>query len=157
MVLAAILLLSVLVLGPTSNILMGYVENIGHYLSGLVHHATWVGESEAERNWLSGWTIFYWAWWIAWAPFVGMFIAKISYGRTVREFIVAVLMVPTLVGFAWLTIFGEAALFDLTREGSVLRRRLTLRCQPLSLHCFRPTRSEDCSQLSLSLRLSSFL
>ena len=121
MVLAAILLLSVLVLGPTSNILMGYVENIGHYLSGLVHHATWVGESEAERNWLSGWTIFYWAWWIAWAPFVGMFIAKISYGRTVREFIVAVLMVPTLVGFAWLTIFGEAALFDLAREGSVLK------------------------------------
>ncbi len=121
MVLATVLLIAVLSFGPTSTILVGYLENIGHYLSGLAHHSTWTGESEAERSWLSGWTIFYWAWWIAWAPFVGMFIAKISYGRTVREFIIAVLIVPTLVGFAWLTIFGEAALFELAREGSTLK------------------------------------
>ena len=117
---AGSLLLSILIFGPTAEILLGYFKNWGHYLSGLVHHSTWVGNTDADRSWLAGWTIFYWAWWIAWAPFVGMFIAKISYGRTVREFLVAVLLVPTAVGFAWLTIFGEAALFELAQPNSGL-------------------------------------
>ena len=83
--------------------------------------------------------------------------SKISYGRTVREFIVAVLMVPTLVGFAWLTIFGEAALFDLAREGSVLKDAVNT-AMPTALFTLLQTYPlEDYSQLSLSLRLSSFL
>ena len=117
---AGSLLLAVLFFGPTLEILTGYLKNWGYYLSGLLHHSTWTGGTETERGWLAGWTIFYWAWWIAWAPFVGMFIAKISFGRTIREFLLAVLVIPTVIGFAWLTIFGEAALFELTQEGSQL-------------------------------------
>ena len=120
LVVASLLLVSVLSFGPTGQIVVGYFENVSHYLTGLLHHSTWTGGNEQEQGWLAGWTIFYWAWWIAWAPFVGMFIAKISYGRTVREFIAAVILVPTLVGFAWLTIFGEAALYELMQDGSGL-------------------------------------
>ena len=65
-------------------------------------------------EWLSSWTVFYWAWWIAWAPFVGMFIARISKGRTIREFLLAVLLAPTVAGFVWLTVFGNSALYEET-------------------------------------------
>ena len=69
------------------------------------------------NSWLAGWTVFYWAWWISWTPFVGMFIARISRGRTIRQFVTGVLLVPSLVSLVWFTIFGGAAV-DALREGA---------------------------------------
>ncbi|QQR90026.1 MAG: BCCT family transporter [Myxococcales bacterium] len=113
MALAGLLFLMVLVLGPTPFLLNSFVENIGSYLEQLPKHSFITGsfENTAEKRWLRSWTLFYWAWWIAWAPFVGMFVARVSKGRTIREFVVTVLFVPTLVGFAWFSVFGGASLY----------------------------------------------
>lgn len=112
--LAALLLLFLFIAGPTWFLLNAFVENVGVYLQRLPVHAFWTGSltSSDQREWLGSWTVFYWAWWIAWAPFVGMFIARISRGRTVREFVVAVLIAPTVMGFVWLTVFGDTALYQ---------------------------------------------
>ncbi len=110
MVIAGILLLFVLLVGPTIFILNGYVENLGNYLNDFFYLGFW-NETYTGGSWQNGWTVFYWGWWIAWSPFVGMFIARISRGRTVREFIAGVLLVPTLITFLWLSIFGNSALY----------------------------------------------
>jgi len=107
--LAGALALFVLILGPTLFILNGLLENIGYYLQHLPEMSTW-NETYESTQWQHGWTIFYWSWWIAWSPFVGMFIARVSYGRTIRQFIAGVLIVPTFITFLWLTIFGNTAL-----------------------------------------------
>ena len=109
-VIACSLAVFVFLLGPTLFILDALLENIGYYLQNLPRLATW-NEVYEHTEWQHGWTIFYWAWWIAWSPFVGMFIARVSYGRTVRQFIAGVLFVPAFVTFAWMTIFGNTALF----------------------------------------------
>jgi choline/glycine/proline betaine transport protein len=94
--LAGLLLAFVAIAGPTVLLLGAYVENLGNYLANFVELMFWAGSySEADAGWLSAWTVFYWAWWISWAPFVGMFIARISRGRTIREFILGVLLVPS--------------------------------------------------------------
>ncbi len=110
--LAGLLLLFVLVAGPTGFLLNAFVENIGTYLQHLPRNSFWTASfgEPPQRAWLGSWTVFYWAWWIAWAPFVGMFIARVSRGRTIREFMLGVLLAPTLAGFVWLTIFGDSAL-----------------------------------------------
>ncbi|TVR24824.1 MAG: BCCT family transporter [Nitriliruptor sp.] len=109
--LAALLLLFVAVTGPTVLLLSAYVENLGNYVYNFVELMFWSGSySEADAGWLSAWTIFYWAWWISWAPFVGSFIARISRGRTIREFILGVLLVPALVSFLWFTVMGNTAI-----------------------------------------------
>ena len=112
--LAALLLLFVALAGPTFFLLNAFVENIGSYLQHLLVNSFWTAsfEEPARRAWLRSWTVFYWAWWIAWAPFVGMFIARISRGRTIREFLVAVLFGPTVAGFVWLTVLGDTALYQ---------------------------------------------
>ncbi len=110
MVAALALLAFVLVFGPTLFILNGFVENVGMYLQNFPRLATWT-ETYTATSWQEGWTVFYWGWWIAWSPFVGMFIARISKGRTIREFVMGVLLVPTLVTFVWLTVFGDGALW----------------------------------------------
>ena len=104
------LLLFVLLVGPTLFILNGFVENIGQYLNEFFYLGFW-NETYSGGSWQNGWTVFYWGWWIAWSPFVGMFIARISRGRTIREFITGVLLVPTLLTFAWLSVFGDSALY----------------------------------------------
>ncbi len=109
LLLAVLLLLFVLALGPTLFILNAFGENIGYYVQHLPQLATW-NETYEGTSWQHGWTVFYWGWWIAWSPFVGMFIARVSYGRTVREFILGVLFVPTLITFLWITVFGNSAL-----------------------------------------------
>src|SRR6056297_1357417 len=114
--LAGALLVFVLVAGPTTLLLSGYVENIGHYFQTLIETLLWSGTYE-DREWLPNWTLFYWAWWISWSPFVGMFIARISRGRTIREFVLGVLFVPTMVSFLWFTVFGNTAL-ELERAGA---------------------------------------
>jgi choline/glycine/proline betaine transport protein len=110
MALAVSLALFILALGPTVFLLDAYVQNIGYYLQHFIYLSTWT-EAYSQAEWQSDWTIFYYAWWISWSPFVGIFIARISYGRTVREFIAGVLLVPSLFTFAWMTIFGDSALY----------------------------------------------
>ena len=107
---AGLLALFVLLVGPTLFVLDALLENIGYYLQYLPQLSTW-NETYEQTEWQHGWTIFYWSWWIAWSPFVGMFIARVSHGRTIRQFILGVLLVPTFITFIWITIFGNTALF----------------------------------------------
>ena len=110
--LAFCLLIFVLVAGPTLYLLSAFGDNIGTYLSNLVQLSfkTYVYEQE-HTGWFSGWTILYWAWWCSWAPFVGLFIARISKGRTIREFIFGVLVIPSMFGILWFTVFGNTAIW----------------------------------------------
>lgn len=110
--LAAFLLLFLFVMGPTVYLLKALVGNVGEYLQNLPTHSFWTGVySEGDqRGWLGNWTIFYWGWWIAWCPFVGMFIARVSKGRTIREFITGTLLVPSAVAIIWMTGFGNTAI-----------------------------------------------
>ena len=109
--LATLLLLFVALAGPTVLLIGAYFENLGQYVFNFVDVLFWTGTYDAgEAGWLGGWTIFYWAWWISWSPFVGMFIARISRGRTIREFVLGVLLVPSLVSFLWFTVMGNTAL-----------------------------------------------
>jgi glycine betaine transporter len=116
MILAILLVLFLLVVGPTVFQLETLVESIGGYLTTIVPASFRTG-AFGDQEWLSSWTIFYWAWWISWAPFVGTFIARISKGRTVREFVVGVLLVPSGVSFIWFAVFGGAAI-DLQLSGA---------------------------------------
>ncbi|MGO2278486.1 MULTISPECIES: BCCT family transporter [unclassified Psychrobacter] len=104
-----VLLAFMVILGPTLFIFDSFIENIGNYLTVIVPLGTW-GEAYSETDWQSGWTIFYWAWWVSWAPFVGIFIARISRGRTIREFTLGVLLIPMLILFFWFTTFGGVAI-----------------------------------------------
>lgn len=115
MLLALLLMLFVITVGPTLDIVTGFFANLGAYLEYLPALANPVGREDV--NYSQGWTAFYWAWWISWSPFVGMFIARVSRGRTVREFIVSVLIVPSLACVLWMTVFGETAITQLVRDG----------------------------------------
>ncbi|MFB4203177.1 Glycine betaine/proline/choline transporter [wastewater metagenome] len=115
MVLAALLLLFIIIVGPTMLILSGFFENLWNYAADLPALANPFGRQDS--NFMEGWTSFYWAWWISWSPFVGMFIARVSRGRTVREFIIAVLLVPTVISVLWMTAFGGAAIDQFVSNG----------------------------------------
>ena len=119
MILAAILAIFVFVLGPTVSVLNLIPGSIGAYLSGFFEMASRTAETAdgTAGGFLAGWTIFYWAWWISWSPFVGMFVARISRGRTIREFCLTVLFVPAAVSTIWFAIFGGTAI-HLEREGN---------------------------------------
>ncbi|SFI12703.1 betaine/carnitine transporter, BCCT family [Pseudomonas guineae] len=113
--LAILLLLFVIIAGPTLAILTGFFDNLGAYLQHLPALSNPIGREDA--NFSQGWTAFYWAWWISWSPFVGMFIARVSRGRTVREFLIAVLLVPSLVSVLWMTAFGGTGISQLVGDG----------------------------------------
>lgn len=110
--LALSLLIFVMVMGPTLLLFTSFTENLGYYLSKLVSLSfrTFAYEPQ-NQGWFSGWTVLYWAWWVSWAPFVGLFIAKISKGRTIREFILGVLFIPSLFNALWMTVFGNSAIW----------------------------------------------
>ncbi|OEY73415.1 BCCT family transporter [Salegentibacter salarius] len=108
---ALVLLGLALILGPTIFIFRSFVENTGSYLFNFIEISTW-SETFTGGSWQNDWTVFYWGWWIGWSPFVGMFIARISKGRTIREFILGVLLVPSLVTFFWMSAFGSVAIQD---------------------------------------------
>ncbi|MEL4504677.1 BCCT family transporter [Luteococcus sp. H138] len=112
MVLALVLALFVFVVGPTVFILNLIPSTLGTYLQDLMMMSARTGVSGGDKtsSWLAGWTIFYWAWWVSWTPFVGMFIARISRGRTIRQFVSGVLLVPSAVSLIWFAIFGGAAI-----------------------------------------------
>ncbi len=113
--LAIVLLLFVLLVGPTLFLFKSFVQNIGHYIYEFFELSFWTNSYNgvnSEKNWQNSWTVFYWAWWISWSPFVGIFIARISKGRTLKEFILGVLLVPTILTFLWLTVFGGSAIYQ---------------------------------------------
>ncbi len=109
---AIVLLLFVLFLGPTTFLLSAFSEGVGNYIQKFASLTfdTFAFE-KAGRGWFTSWTVMYWAWWISWAPFVGLFIARISKGRTIREYVLAVLLVPSLFIFLWMTVFGNGAIW----------------------------------------------
>jgi choline/glycine/proline betaine transport protein len=109
MIIAISIIGFVFIAGPTMFIINSMVENTGYYLQNLIATTFWLNSYEG-MEWLGDWTLFYWGWWIAWSPFVGTFIARVSRGRTVREFIAGVLLAPTGFTFIWLTVFGNTGL-----------------------------------------------
>jgi len=106
---AVIMLSFVFIFGPTLYQIKLFISSTGEYLQNIVQTSLWV-DTRSGKSWQTNWTVFYWGWWISWSPFVGIFIARISKGRTIREFILTVLFVPTIVTFLWLSVFGGSAL-----------------------------------------------
>ena len=118
--LSVVLLAFFLFFGPFEWLMGFFVTSIGDYLWNVIPMGFWTAGTEKEIAWQGSWTIFYWGWWISWAPFVGMFIARISRGRTIRQFMVGVLFVPTTIAFFWLCMFGGNAMYmELMAEGGV--------------------------------------
>jgi choline/glycine/proline betaine transport protein len=123
MSLAMVLLVFVLAIGPTAFLMDSFVQNLGYYIDNFFKIGLWtesfVGVKD-DSNWQNIWTVFYYAWWIAWSPFVGIFIARVSKGRTITEFILGVVLVPSLLTFLWMSIFGGSALyFELLGDHSI--------------------------------------
>lgn len=112
MIVAAILLVFVLILGPTLFITNFFTSTVGQYLQNIISTSFWTDPFGTNNGWLGGWTIFYWGWWISWGPFVGGFIARISRGRTIRQFIIATLFCPVILSFIYMTIMGGTAIFQ---------------------------------------------
>ena len=132
------LLLFVLMFGQTLDLLNGFVQNVGDYLNGFVLKTfdLYVYEADGGKSerWLGLWTVFYWAWWISWGPFVGMFIARISKGRTVREQVAGVLLIPLGFTLAWLSIFGNTALDLVINQGAVELGKTALEQPSMSIY-----------------------
>ena len=128
------LLCFVLLAGPTALILGGTLENFGFYVANLMTTSTNLFTYQ-ETEWLGGWTIFYWGWWISWAPFVGIFIARISRGRTIREFLIGVMLAPTLFVVLWMDVFGGSSI-DLIHAGETAFGEAVANNQPLGLFLF---------------------
>ncbi len=114
-ILAFLLLAAIILLGPTLYILKTLFTGLGTYIMKIVPLSNWIGRE--DTGFYHGWTTFYWAWWIAWAPFIGTFIARISKGRTVREFVIFVLLLPTLLCLIWFSAFGGTAIHQFLAEG----------------------------------------
>ncbi len=114
--LAVLLLIGVLLLGPTVYLLQAFMQNTGSYLADIVSK-TFNLYAYEPTDWIGGWTIFYWGWWISWAPFVGLFIARISRGRTLREFVLGALAAPTLFTLLWMTVFGNSGISLILDQG----------------------------------------
>ncbi|TVQ55543.1 MAG: BCCT family transporter [Phycisphaerales bacterium] len=119
-VLALFLLMAVFIAGPTMFLVSSYVQNIGSYAASLIE-LSFNTDAYIGTEWQEVWTMFYWGWWISWSPFVGMFIARVSRGRTIREFIAGVLLAPSLIIFFWLVVFGNTAIhFELAGDGGMV-------------------------------------
>src|SRR5690606_3174512 len=116
LILAILLLIFVLIFGPTVFLFQTFVQNTGSYLADLVHK-TFNLYAYQPNGWIGGWTLFYWGWWVAWSPFVGLFIARISRGRTIREFVRGVLLVPAGFTLFWMTVFGDSAIYMIMVDG----------------------------------------
>lgn len=120
MILAGILFLLVFIFGPTLFTLNLFTDTIGRYLQNFLNMSFRISPlNEENRQWINGWTIYYWSWWISWSPFVGIFIARVSKGRTIREFVAYVLLAPSLIGFLWFSVFGGSAI-SLERSGRAI-------------------------------------
>ncbi|MFI2811723.1 MULTISPECIES: choline BCCT transporter BetT [Microbulbifer] len=135
MTLAGILLVMVLLLGSTVYLLQAFVQNFGSYLSVIVSK-TFNLYAYNPTDWLGGWTILYWGWWMSWSPFVGLFIARISRGRTIREFVVGAMLVPAAVTLLWMTFFGNSAIHMILDEGLTQLGEVVAKDQSVALFQF---------------------
>ena len=136
LILAILLMIFVLVVGPTGFLFKALVQNFGFYLDHFFER-TFTLYAYEPRAWMADWTLFYWAWWIAWSPFVGMFIARISRGRTVREFILNVLLVPAGFTFLWMTVFGNTAIsLDMGQAAGAISTAVTADLSTALFHFF---------------------
>ncbi|WHY81059.1 BCCT family transporter [Siminovitchia fortis] len=118
MILAVILTALVFILGPSLLILNLFTDTIGTYVQNIIAMSFRIAPLDpGHREWINSWTIFYWAWWISWSPFVGLFIARVSKGRTIREFMIGVLLLPVIVSFIWFAVFGTTAI-DVQMSGA---------------------------------------
>jgi choline/glycine/proline betaine transport protein len=135
MFLAVTLLILIFVLGPTVFLLQAYLQNIGDYLADIVHN-TFNLFAYKKTDWIGGWTIFYWGWWLAWAPFVGLFIARISRGRTIRQFIIGVMLIPTVFTLLWMTIFGNSSIYLVHNQGVVALGEMVSQDSSVALFVF---------------------
>jgi len=119
MILCGCFLITIFLFGPTGYILDGFIENVGSYIQNFISLSTNVN-AYSDSDWQNANTLFYYCWWLAWSPFVGLFIARISYGRTIKEFILGVVLFPSLLVFIWLSVFGNAAIYqEFTATGSL--------------------------------------
>jgi len=119
--LASVFLILMIVIGPTLFLLKGFIQTTGGYIQEIISLSTWTATFQ-DSEWQDSWTLVYWAWWISWSPFVGMFIARVSKGRTVKEFVLGVLLVPTILTFLWMAVFGGSALFlEMNNIGEVAK------------------------------------
>jgi len=134
MLLAISLLLFMLFAGPTQYLLNAFIQNMGDYLGNVVGKSFDVYAYGGRPDWLGNWTVFYWAWWIGWAPFVGLFIARISRGRTIREFVLGVLLIPLGFTLAWLSIFGNSALDQILHHDQVHLAQMAVENPPTVLY-----------------------
>jgi glycine betaine transporter len=123
MYMAAVLLVVFLVIGPTATQLGALTQGVGDYMGNIIPMSMRLSSFDQDNAWLGSWTVFYWSWWIAWCPFVGLFIARISRGRTIREFALGTVLVPSAVTFVWVAVFGGSAIYlDQTRGGGIAER-----------------------------------
>ncbi len=119
--LSAALMVVIVIIGPTAFLLGFIATSLGDYLANVIPMGFWTANNVAEQDWQGAWTVFYWGWWLAWTPFVGLFIARISRGRTVREFVLGVMLIPTLSVVVWMSVFGGLALHgELTGQASII-------------------------------------
>ena len=134
-VFAVLLLVGILAFGPTVLLLQLFVQNTGDYLADLVSK-TFNLYAYTPTDWLGGWTIFYWGWWLAWSPFVGLFIARISRGRTIREFVMGALMGPAAFTLLWMTVFGNSAIELILHQGAASLGEIVQQDQSVALFKF---------------------
>ena len=119
MILCGLMLGIIFIAGPTSFIVDGLLQNVGSYIQNLLSLSTNT-QAYVDSSWQNGWTLFYYSWWFAWSPFVGLFIARISYGRSIQEFLLGVVVIPSILVFVWMGIFGNAALHQELMEPNSL-------------------------------------
>jgi choline/glycine/proline betaine transport protein len=119
MILCGLMLGIIFIAGPTSFIVDGLLQNVGSYIQNLLSLSTNT-QAYADSSWQNGWTLFYYSWWFAWSPFVGLFIARISYGRSIQEFLIGVVVIPSILVFVWMGVFGNAALHQELMEPNSL-------------------------------------
>jgi len=136
MILAVGLLITVLIVGPTAHLFNSFTQNIGIYLGGIVKKTFNLYSYDPKEKWIGGWTLLYWGWWVSWSPFVAMFIARISRGRTIREFLMSVLFIPTGFTFAWMTVFGNTAIDAILHKGATGFAHSVAENVPVSLFKF---------------------
>ena len=123
MYVAAVLLIFFLVIGPTAIQLGALTQGVGDYLGNIIPMSLRLNSFDQDSAWLGSWTVFYWSWWIAWCPYVGLFIARISRGRTIREFVLGTVIGPSVVTFVWMAVFGGSAIhLDRTQGGGIAER-----------------------------------
>ena len=134
--LATLLLLFILLAGPTSWLLQTLIQGVGFYVNHLISHSLNLYAYQNNDAWVKSWTLFYWGWWISWSPFVGMFIARISKGRTIREFLTGVLFVPIGFVFLWMSVFGNSAINMIMHDQAMQLGNLVQHQLPVALFDF---------------------